>query len=102
MDHLLKQDCLTEALALAWSFHEGKAKAVVGKSTGHWCSRYCFSGAESMNNINHSQKTFDLVFKCFISKMLSDLADFQEKRLMTNTRYRILNVTFKIHFIRRT
>ena len=55
-----------------------------------------------MNNINHSQKTFDLVFKCFISKMLSDLADFQEKRLMTNTRYRILNVTFKIHFIRRT
>ena len=30
MDHLLKQDCLTEALALAWSFHEGKAKAVVG------------------------------------------------------------------------
>lgn len=31
MDHLLKQDCLTEALALAWSFHEGKAKAVVGK-----------------------------------------------------------------------
>lgn len=32
MDHLLKQDCLTEALALAWSFHEGKAKAVVGLS----------------------------------------------------------------------
>lgn len=31
MDHLLKQDCVTEALALAWSFHEGKAKAVVGK-----------------------------------------------------------------------
>uniref|UniRef100_A0A5F9DFD3 Vacuolar protein sorting-associated protein 8 homolog n=1 Tax=Oryctolagus cuniculus TaxID=9986 RepID=A0A5F9DFD3_RABIT len=32
VDHLLKQDCLTEALALAWSFHEGKAKAVVGLS----------------------------------------------------------------------
>ncbi|XP_055481190.1 vacuolar protein sorting-associated protein 8 homolog [Psammomys obesus] len=32
MDHLLKQDCVTEALALAWSFHEGKAKAVVGLS----------------------------------------------------------------------
>uniref|UniRef100_A0A6I8P0M9 Vacuolar protein sorting-associated protein 8 homolog n=1 Tax=Ornithorhynchus anatinus TaxID=9258 RepID=A0A6I8P0M9_ORNAN len=30
VDHMLKQDCLTEALALAWSFHEGKAKAVVG------------------------------------------------------------------------
>uniref|UniRef100_A0A667GX33 VPS8 subunit of CORVET complex n=1 Tax=Lynx canadensis TaxID=61383 RepID=A0A667GX33_LYNCA len=29
VDHLLKQDCLTEALALAWSFHEGKAKAVI-------------------------------------------------------------------------
>ncbi|XP_026917069.1 vacuolar protein sorting-associated protein 8 homolog isoform X1 [Acinonyx jubatus] len=32
VDHLLKQDCLKEALALAWSFHEGKAKAVVGLS----------------------------------------------------------------------
>ncbi|XP_019359333.1 PREDICTED: vacuolar protein sorting-associated protein 8 homolog isoform X2 [Gavialis gangeticus] len=32
VDHLLKQDCLTEALALAWSFYEGKAKAVVGLS----------------------------------------------------------------------
>ncbi|XP_030616566.1 vacuolar protein sorting-associated protein 8 homolog [Delphinapterus leucas] len=32
VDHLLKQDCLTEALVLAWSFHEGKAKAVVGLS----------------------------------------------------------------------
>ncbi|XP_012585745.1 PREDICTED: vacuolar protein sorting-associated protein 8 homolog [Condylura cristata] len=32
VDHLLKQDCFTEALALAWSFHEGKAKAVVGLS----------------------------------------------------------------------
>nr|XP_020861360.1 vacuolar protein sorting-associated protein 8 homolog isoform X6 [Phascolarctos cinereus] len=32
VDHLLKQECLTEALALAWSFHEGKAKAVVGLS----------------------------------------------------------------------
>ncbi|XP_074860319.1 vacuolar protein sorting-associated protein 8 homolog isoform X2 [Carettochelys insculpta] len=32
VDHLLKQDSLTEALALAWSFHEGKAKAVVGLS----------------------------------------------------------------------
>ncbi|XP_053326950.1 vacuolar protein sorting-associated protein 8 homolog isoform X2 [Spea bombifrons] len=32
VDHLLKQDCYTEALALAWSFHEGKAKAVVGLS----------------------------------------------------------------------
>lgn len=31
VDHLLKQDCYNEALALAWSFHEGKAKAVVGK-----------------------------------------------------------------------
>ncbi|KAJ6669149.1 hypothetical protein lerEdw1_007958 [Lerista edwardsae] len=30
IDHLLKQECLNEALALAWSFHEGKAKAVVG------------------------------------------------------------------------
>uniref|UniRef100_A0A5F8G9M9 VPS8 subunit of CORVET complex n=1 Tax=Monodelphis domestica TaxID=13616 RepID=A0A5F8G9M9_MONDO len=32
VDHLLKQECLTEALSLAWSFHEGKAKAVVGLS----------------------------------------------------------------------
>ncbi|XP_062462442.1 vacuolar protein sorting-associated protein 8 homolog isoform X2 [Pezoporus occidentalis] len=32
VDHLLKQECLTDALALAWSFHEGKAKAVVGLS----------------------------------------------------------------------
>ncbi|XP_068101134.1 vacuolar protein sorting-associated protein 8 homolog isoform X2 [Hyperolius riggenbachi] len=32
VDHLLKQDCSNEALALAWSFHEGKAKAVVGLS----------------------------------------------------------------------
>ncbi|KAM4024492.1 vacuolar protein sorting-associated protein 8 homolog isoform 3-T3 [Anomaloglossus baeobatrachus] len=32
VDHLLKQDCNNEALALAWSFHEGKAKAVVGLS----------------------------------------------------------------------
>ncbi|XP_059586732.1 vacuolar protein sorting-associated protein 8 homolog isoform X3 [Alligator mississippiensis] len=32
VDHLLKQECLTEALALAWSFYEGKAKAVVGLS----------------------------------------------------------------------
>uniref|UniRef100_A0A8D0LB45 VPS8 subunit of CORVET complex n=1 Tax=Sphenodon punctatus TaxID=8508 RepID=A0A8D0LB45_SPHPU len=32
VDHLLKQECLNEALALAWSFHEGKAKAVVGLS----------------------------------------------------------------------
>ncbi|XP_071423017.1 vacuolar protein sorting-associated protein 8 homolog [Pithys albifrons albifrons] len=30
VDHLLKQECLTDALALAWSFYEGKAKAVVG------------------------------------------------------------------------
>ncbi|XP_005999154.1 vacuolar protein sorting-associated protein 8 homolog isoform X1 [Latimeria chalumnae] len=30
VDHLLKQECFTEALALAWSFHEGRAKAVVG------------------------------------------------------------------------
>lgn len=77
MDHLLKQDCLTEALALAWSFHEGKAKAVVGKLTEHRCSRCCFSGAEKMNNTNHLQNTFDLVFKYFISKMLSNLTDFQ-------------------------
>ncbi|CAJ0930345.1 unnamed protein product [Ranitomeya imitator] len=33
VDHLLKQDCNNEALALAWSFHEGKAKAVVGLSS---------------------------------------------------------------------
>ncbi|KAM6198997.1 vacuolar protein sorting-associated protein 8 homolog [Sarcoramphus papa] len=32
VDHLLKQECLTDALALAWSFFEGKAKAVVGLS----------------------------------------------------------------------
>ncbi|XP_030899512.2 vacuolar protein sorting-associated protein 8 homolog isoform X1 [Melopsittacus undulatus] len=32
VDHLLKQEHLTDALALAWSFHEGKAKAVVGLS----------------------------------------------------------------------
>ncbi|XP_039212274.1 vacuolar protein sorting-associated protein 8 homolog isoform X2 [Crotalus tigris] len=32
IDHLLKQECLNEALALSWSFHEGKAKAVVGLS----------------------------------------------------------------------
>ncbi|KAM9305967.1 vacuolar protein sorting-associated protein 8 homolog [Gastrophryne carolinensis] len=32
VDHLLKQECYNEALALAWSFHEGKAKAVVGLS----------------------------------------------------------------------
>ncbi|KQK79932.1 hypothetical protein AAES_221929 [Amazona aestiva] len=32
VDHLLKQERLTDALALAWSFHEGKAKAVVGLS----------------------------------------------------------------------
>ncbi|XP_063789062.1 vacuolar protein sorting-associated protein 8 homolog isoform X2 [Pseudophryne corroboree] len=32
VDHLLKQDCYNEALALAWSFHEGRAKAVVGLS----------------------------------------------------------------------
>ncbi|XP_044290678.1 vacuolar protein sorting-associated protein 8 homolog isoform X2 [Varanus komodoensis] len=38
IDHLLKQDCLNEALALAWSFHEGKAKAVVGLS-GDECKR---------------------------------------------------------------
>uniref|UniRef100_A0A8C9U8E0 Vacuolar protein sorting-associated protein 8 homolog n=1 Tax=Serinus canaria TaxID=9135 RepID=A0A8C9U8E0_SERCA len=31
VDHLLKQERLTDALALAWSFYEGKAKAVVGK-----------------------------------------------------------------------
>lgn len=31
MDNLLKQERLTDALALAWSFYEGKAKAVVGK-----------------------------------------------------------------------
>uniref|UniRef100_A0A803VXR5 VPS8 subunit of CORVET complex n=1 Tax=Ficedula albicollis TaxID=59894 RepID=A0A803VXR5_FICAL len=30
IDHLLKQERLTDALALAWSFYEGKAKAVVG------------------------------------------------------------------------
>uniref|UniRef100_A0A4W3IJP1 VPS8 subunit of CORVET complex n=1 Tax=Callorhinchus milii TaxID=7868 RepID=A0A4W3IJP1_CALMI len=30
MDCLLKQERFTEVLALAWSFHEGKAKAVVG------------------------------------------------------------------------
>uniref|UniRef100_A0ABM5G2Q9 Vacuolar protein sorting-associated protein 8 homolog isoform X2 n=1 Tax=Pogona vitticeps TaxID=103695 RepID=A0ABM5G2Q9_9SAUR len=30
IDHFLKQECFNEALALAWSFHEGKAKAVVG------------------------------------------------------------------------
>ncbi|NWJ01417.1 VPS8 protein, partial [Crypturellus undulatus] len=30
VDHLLKQERLTDALALAWSFYEGKAKAVVG------------------------------------------------------------------------
>ncbi|XP_070609198.1 vacuolar protein sorting-associated protein 8 homolog [Erythrolamprus reginae] len=32
IDHLLKQECLNEALALSWSFHEGKGKAVVGLS----------------------------------------------------------------------
>ncbi|XP_075463221.1 vacuolar protein sorting-associated protein 8 homolog isoform X3 [Ascaphus truei] len=32
VDHLLKQDSYNEALALAWSFHEGKAKAVVALS----------------------------------------------------------------------
>ncbi|KAG8432642.1 hypothetical protein GDO86_017043 [Hymenochirus boettgeri] len=32
VDYLLKQDCYNEALALAWSFYEGKAKAVVGLS----------------------------------------------------------------------
>uniref|UniRef100_A0A8C9EVH1 VPS8 subunit of CORVET complex n=1 Tax=Pavo cristatus TaxID=9049 RepID=A0A8C9EVH1_PAVCR len=32
IDHLLKQERLTDALALAWSFYEGKAKAVVGLS----------------------------------------------------------------------
>ncbi|KAK2538657.1 Vps8 [Columba livia] len=32
VDHLLKQERLTDALALAWSFYEGKAKAVVGLS----------------------------------------------------------------------
>ncbi|NXH32418.1 VPS8 protein, partial [Myiagra hebetior] len=30
VDHLLKQERLTDSLALAWSFYEGKAKAVVG------------------------------------------------------------------------
>ncbi|NXD17944.1 VPS8 protein, partial [Nothocercus nigrocapillus] len=30
VDYLLKQERLTEALGLAWSFYEGKAKAVVG------------------------------------------------------------------------
>ncbi|XP_069471841.1 vacuolar protein sorting-associated protein 8 homolog isoform X2 [Ambystoma mexicanum] len=33
VNHLLKQEYFTEALALAWSFYEGKAKAVVGLST---------------------------------------------------------------------
>uniref|UniRef100_A0A8C3CXI6 VPS8 subunit of CORVET complex n=1 Tax=Cairina moschata TaxID=8855 RepID=A0A8C3CXI6_CAIMO len=32
VDNLLKQERLTDALALAWSFYEGKAKAVVGLS----------------------------------------------------------------------
>uniref|UniRef100_A0A8B9KBG3 VPS8 subunit of CORVET complex n=1 Tax=Astyanax mexicanus TaxID=7994 RepID=A0A8B9KBG3_ASTMX len=32
VDHLLKQEKFTEALSLAWSFHEGTAKAVLGKS----------------------------------------------------------------------
>ncbi|XP_069081916.1 vacuolar protein sorting-associated protein 8 homolog isoform X1 [Pleurodeles waltl] len=32
VNHLLKQEHFTEALALAWSFYEGKAKAVVGLS----------------------------------------------------------------------
>ncbi|XP_047659087.1 vacuolar protein sorting-associated protein 8 homolog isoform X3 [Tachysurus fulvidraco] len=30
IDHLLKQEKFTEALSLAWSFHEGTAKAVLG------------------------------------------------------------------------
>ncbi|XP_053532387.1 vacuolar protein sorting-associated protein 8 homolog isoform X5 [Ictalurus punctatus] len=30
VDHLLKQEKYTEALSLAWSFHEGTAKAVLG------------------------------------------------------------------------
>ncbi|XP_037399282.1 vacuolar protein sorting-associated protein 8 homolog isoform X2 [Pygocentrus nattereri] len=30
VDHLLKQEKFTEALSLAWSFHEGTAKAVLG------------------------------------------------------------------------
>lgn len=33
VDHLLKQEKFTEALSLAWSFHEGTAKAVLGELT---------------------------------------------------------------------
>uniref|UniRef100_A0A8C1GBJ2 VPS8 subunit of CORVET complex n=1 Tax=Cyprinus carpio TaxID=7962 RepID=A0A8C1GBJ2_CYPCA len=32
VDHLLKQEKFMEALSLAWSFHEGTAKAVLGQS----------------------------------------------------------------------
>lgn len=31
VDHLLKQEKFMEALSLAWSFHEGTAKAVLGQ-----------------------------------------------------------------------
>lgn len=36
VDHLLKQEKFMEALSLAWSFHEGTAKAVLGQS---FCSQ---------------------------------------------------------------
>ncbi len=32
VDHLLKQEKFMDALSLAWSFHEGTAKAVLGRS----------------------------------------------------------------------
>uniref|UniRef100_A0A8B9KF69 VPS8 subunit of CORVET complex n=1 Tax=Astyanax mexicanus TaxID=7994 RepID=A0A8B9KF69_ASTMX len=40
VDHLLKQEKFTEALSLAWSFHEGTAKAVLGKSCYLCCYHY--------------------------------------------------------------
>lgn len=33
IDLMLKQEHFVEALSLAWSFHEGTAKAMVGGST---------------------------------------------------------------------
>lgn len=53
IDCLLKLEHFPEALSLAWSFHEGTAKAVVGECNA--CSRH-FSG-----QVNEQVSTHDLL-----------------------------------------
>uniref|UniRef100_A0A8D2MTR1 Vacuolar protein sorting-associated protein 8 homolog n=1 Tax=Zonotrichia albicollis TaxID=44394 RepID=A0A8D2MTR1_ZONAL len=52
VDHLLKQERLTDALALAWSFYEGKAKAVVGL-TGDTSKRKAVIGDRMVEILLH-------------------------------------------------